>query len=82
MARRKEKLDSLDAERVEETIRTPGWQLIGERIAVELQRHRLALENPQTEAETATLRGRIAGLKTALEVPGILMREGKENPTE
>lgn len=59
-----------------------GWQLIQQRIERTLGSKRGDLEQPHSEVETATLRGYIAGLKLAMEIPNILRREAGEGEGE
>lgn len=77
--RRREKLDGIDAEQIQDTLESPGWQLIRQRIERTLVGKIGELEKPSDEVTTAQLRGQIAGLRTALNVPDILLNEAKEN---
>ena len=79
-ARKPERLDHMDVEMIRDTLQTAGWQLIRERLEKEHGRKVRDLVRPQTEVETATLRGAIAALETALKVPEILIQEGKSGP--
>lgn len=82
MVRGREKLDGVDADAIEQVTRSRGWQLIKQRIANEIERERTALEQPESEQETARRRGAIAGLRTALAIPGILVAEGERGRTD
>lgn len=76
--RKRDRVDLVDAELVEEMLHSAGWQLTAQRIrkAVDDVVQRLiACDN---EAESARLRGEIAGLRLALLVPTILKNEAKE----
>jgi len=77
--RRQDKLDGIDYRNISTTIGSAGWQLIRERLQLALARKVDDLVLPHNETETATIRGFIAGLKTALEIPAILLKEAKEN---
>ena len=75
--RKPPRLDRMDAELIEETIQSPGWQLIQQGMRKMLDRKKNDLVRPQTEMETASARGAIAALETALQIPEILMQEAK-----
>lgn len=77
--RKRDRVDLVDAELIEETLRSRGWQLIEQRIAETVAAQMRALIQPQTEIETATLRGLISGLQLAVSVPKILKNEAKES---
>lgn len=77
MARKRHNhLDGIDAEQVQRTTQSRGWQLITERLNKTLAGMVTDLERPHSEVDTATIRGTIAGLRLALGVPKILMVEG------
>lgn len=78
MSRRKlDKLDAVDAELIRETIRSAGWQLIRQGMQKMLEQKMRDLVRPQTEVETAHCRGQITAIETALNIPQILIQEGK-----
>lgn len=71
------KLDSIDAEHIQEVLDSAGWQLIKQRLMKTLDGKMRDLVRPQLEIETATLRGAISSLELALKVPEILIQETK-----
>ena len=75
---RREKLDRVDVDHVDQTVRSRGWQLIRQRIERTLEQKRVELEHDAGEVATAKLRGFIEGMKLALEIPKMLMQDGKE----
>jgi hypothetical protein len=77
--RKRDRVDLVDAELIDEMLHSPGWQLTAERIAETIGTQMKALVQPQTEIETATVRGFINGLQLALSVPKILKSEAKES---
>lgn len=77
-ASRKDRPDLLDAELIEEMLRSRGWQLTEQRIKETVSTKLRALIQPQSEIETATVRGFIAGLELAAGVPKILQKEAKD----
>lgn len=73
--------DAANSERLDwmlELERSPGYGLVQQRIRDEIERLRTSLENPSGPDTTATLRGHIYGLRTALRIPDILREELKE----
>lgn len=76
-ARKAERLDRVDSELIRETLQSPGWQLIKRGLEKMLDRKVRDLVRPQTEVETANCRGAIGAIETALEMPQILIQEGK-----
>lgn len=78
-SRRRDKLDGIDAEQIEQTLGSRGWQLIRQRIEKTLAVKLAELEQPADQVVTAQIRGYIAGLRLSLGVPAILIREGEEN---
>lgn len=76
---RRDKLDGIDADHVRETIESPGWQLIRQRIERELSLKIAELVRPLDPVKTAQVRGMIEAFKTALDIPRILQAEAKEN---
>jgi hypothetical protein len=80
--RKHDRVDLVDAELVEEMLGSRGWQLVQQRIAETVATQMRALVQPQTEIETATLRGFIAGLQLAASVPKILQGEAKNDAKE
>ena len=76
-ATRKKRLYPSDAELVRETLASQGWQLIRERIERAAAIKASELLQPLDQVKTATLRGEVAGLKLALEIPAIVMQEAK-----
>jgi hypothetical protein len=73
--RRKHKLDRLDAAEIEQTLASPGWQFIQQRIERTIQQKVDEVLAPLDPVKTAQLRGAIEGLKIALRVPEILKAE-------
>jgi hypothetical protein len=76
--RRRDKLDGIDADEIRKTTASPGWQLIRQRVETALTGKLAELEQPSDAVATAQLRGFIAGLRLALKVPEILIREGED----
>lgn len=74
--------DAVDAEQIQEMIDSPGWAWI--RYALEEQRDSKMrdLVRPHTEVETATLRGAIASLNTALDLPTAVIAEARKTNKE
>lgn len=72
--------DSIDATNVDDAIRTAGYRRIRERIELELQKTQANLEGDHDAVRTAYLRGYIRAMRTALDIPAILIREGKQAP--
>lgn len=68
-------LDQLDAEHIDDTVRTPGYALIQGRIAEETSRRVRALIDGGEEPDKT--RGIILGLELALKIPGIISAEVK-----
>jgi hypothetical protein len=79
---RREKLDRVDADLIEQVVQSRGWQLIRQRVEHEIERERTALEQPGPETETAWRRGKLAGLRDALQIPKLLMAEGERGRTD
>ena len=73
----KEAYDSGHLEALEECIRSEGYKLIAKRIQATAQAKFRDLVRPVPPQESDILRGAIAGLELALEVPDILVREIK-----
>jgi hypothetical protein len=71
------KIDGLDREQIENLLTTHSWQLIEQRVTDTLLRESAALEQPADEVTTADRRGYIRGLRMALQIPKILIGEGK-----
>lgn len=67
-----------DAEAIQETCATPGHHLIENRLRETIKREQSALEMPSDEMTTNIRRGKIAGLRIALDLPQILEDEAKE----
>lgn len=82
MKHKRESLDTVDAEHIKEMLGSSGWRLVSARIQHELGRQCTLLESPQSEFDTASTRGLIRGLRLILEIPEILIREGKRKPGE
>ncbi len=68
-----ERFDSGDLDNIRELRLSPGWQLVQRRLNEELERQRVALEQPGTPADLS--RGQVMGLRTALGIPEILEYE-------
>jgi hypothetical protein len=75
MADHKHQLDASDLDAIRELTASAGHALVHMRISSEITRLREELERPQTEDRTNVLRGMITGLRTALEIPGIIEDE-------
>ena len=79
MAKRKDKLDGVDADHLAHTIGSAGWQLIRQRIERAVALKVDELQQPLDPVKTVQVRGEIAGLKLALGVPAILQKEARVN---
>jgi len=66
---------ALQREHLLQTLDTAGWLMIELRLQYMLMSYREALEQDQTHEDTVALRGKIAAIKAALEVPFILKKE-------
>lgn len=71
-------LDNLDLERLKDLAESGGYRLVSARIAKLRESKLRDLIQPTDAVETATLRGYIAGLDAAANIPAILIREAKE----
>lgn len=71
-------LDNLDLERLKDYVASGGHRLATDRIAKLRESKLRDLIQPADAVETATLRGFIAGLDAAVNIPAILIREAKE----
>lgn len=69
--------DSAEMDALREMLRSPAWGLMIGRIHAEIDRRHWELEKPLDIEKTSTLRGLIAGLRIALNVPIILIDEIK-----
>lgn len=81
MARKKrsDRLDGIDAEHVRQTVESPGWQLIRQRIDRARDLAVSELLKPLDQVRTAEVRGMIQAFHVTLTIPGILQAEAKEN---
>ncbi len=75
MRGRKTKLDRVDADQIQQTLASPGWQFIRQRIERAVLLKVSELRKPLDPVQTATVRGEIEGLELALAVPEILRAE-------
>lgn len=66
-----------DLDDVQELQNHPGWVLVRRRVLDAIGELQELLENVSDEAATNLRRGQIAGLRTALAIPGILENEAK-----
>lgn len=78
--RKRDKLDGIDIDDIEQTTSSRGWQLIRQRIERTLAGKRAELEHDADSVATAKLRGFIEGLGLAMKVPAILVKEAQEKP--
>lgn len=69
---------NIDLEHIEQTLQQRGFAFIVDRLQKALKAERERLETRQNERDTEFTRGQIAGLKTALDVPAILIEEWKQ----
>lgn len=76
---RKNKLDGVDLANLRALLESPAWQLVSERVLKTLVTETEDLVRPHDAVETATIRGRIAGLRLGLSVPKILVDEALAN---
>ncbi len=68
--------DEQDRDRLQETIDSEGYRLLKERLFEMLDRERLALERRDTpDAELRFRQGAVSALRTALELPRIMIAE-------
>lgn len=72
-----DELDNLDLERLQEYVRSRGHRLVKERVAHLRESKLRDLVRPQTEIETATLRGILMGIDSVMSIPEILIKEAK-----
>lgn len=81
MARKKrsDRLDGIDAEHVRQTVESPGWQLIRQRIERTISLKVSELLQPLEPVKTTQVRGMIEALTLVLDIPRILQAEAKEN---
>lgn len=77
MTRKRDKLDSVDAELIRETLETSGWQLIKRGLENMRDVKMRDLVRQHTETETAQLRGAIDAIERALGIPETLIAEAK-----
>ena len=73
--RRKHKLDRVDADQIEQTLASAGWQFIQQRIERTVRVKTDEVLAPLDPVKTEHVRGVIEGLKIALAVPEILKAE-------
>lgn len=71
--------DRIDAELIEDTLRTPGYALIEKRIREEAARKVRSLIDHGQEVDRT--RGMVQGLELALDIPRIISREGRGEQT-
>lgn len=64
-----------DLDALSDLVIAPGYRLLMNRVAAELERRRGMLETTQDEAHTAECRGQIHALRTVLAIPVILRDE-------
>ncbi len=72
-------LDAGDLDAIRELRSSPGQVLVYMRITDQIQLRQAKLEQPLDHDRTNVLRGEIAGLRTALELPEILEGEARVN---
>ena len=82
MTRRKRKLDRVDADQIEQTLASAGWQFIRQRIERTVAVKVDEVLAPLDPVKTAHVRGVIEGLKVALAVPEILKAEASKKAEE
>lgn len=82
MKPKREPLDRVDAEMLREMTKGIAWRLYRGRLERELQRQTEALVREQPETQTAMIRGKIDGLRTALRIPDILIKEASAVPAK
>jgi len=70
-----ELLDSGDKDSIEELLISPGYALVRKRIQDEIARLQATLEGDLEMPATYKVRGQIAGFRTALSIPEILISE-------
>lgn len=81
MKKKKRQLDSEDAESLREVIDSRGWKLILERLEVEKTKLLARLMTDLDPIGSAKVRGQIAAIDTAVQVPDILIAEAREPKT-
>lgn len=74
---RKPRLDAIDLENLDGMTSMGIYKIVKDRISSVRTQKLAELVQPHSEIETATLRGFIEGLDTALRVPEILRREAE-----
>lgn len=74
-------MDYVDVEALQGMLESRGWQLYMERVDKTLQLDLEELTAQRSETETATIRGKITGLRLARTIPAILLREAKQHVT-
>lgn len=73
------KLDKIDAENIEATVGTSGWQIIEERIQNYLRNTVEGLIATQNQQSTDIMRGEVRAIRTILAFPKMLAEEGRRN---
>jgi len=72
-----EKIDALDL-----LLASPGWDLVRERLELQLQRDQAELEREAGPEQTAKLRGQIARLRMMLELPAGMREEYRQETSK
>lgn len=71
-------LDGRDTEALDLLLQSRGWQLVEQRLDHELVVQLADLERPHSETDTAGIRGRVAMLRLAKQLPKMLQTESKK----
>lgn len=70
--------DDVDREHLKETLDSHGYRITAAHTTATVEQLRTQLEQPADEGKTAFLRGQIAGLRLALALPEMMLREYEE----
>lgn len=75
-------LDSVDLDQIEHMLGTRAWQLYLQRLQRTISGKMEQLTRDSEEIKTARLRGEIEGLRIALSIPVILLKENRSRKSE
>lgn len=81
-AKKSPHLDSIDLEQIEHMLDTRSWQLFVERMQRTIAAKMEQLTRDSEEIKTSLLRGEIEGLRIALSIPAILVKENRDRKSE
>ena len=66
----------IDADEIEQTLASPGWRMIEDRIRVMIEQQRDRMENAEVEAVIFS-QGRLRGCRDVLALPSVLIAEAR-----